>query len=148
MHNYFKRKEFADKHLDKLKNLLGTINVREATQDEDRKLAIDFVTPFGGIAVRLRRDKWIQYADEWTLRGYGKKPEYAKLLDDDIPHADFYLYAWLSEDEKISKAFLVDLRIWKMELMKGKVKPIPSKNRDGKYMIAFKHNPLFSRQLV
>jgi hypothetical protein len=151
MDTYQKRREFSDKFLPEVKKLLGLTLIKDATQQEDKVEATDLVLPYARIAVRVRQKKWIHYSNEFTLRSYGPKhcaTEYAKLLNNRIIHATYYLSCFVDEDGNIIKAWLIDLETWRDMVVRGDVKPIVFKNADKKSIVSFPCRSEYARLIV
>lgn len=151
MDTYEKRRQFSDQFLPQIKCLLGTNLIEEATHHQDMKQAIDVVMPAMQLAVRVRRAKWMKnFGDEFVLRHYaptGVQTEYEKLQSLSESGPSHILNCFVSEDNKIIKAWLIDVAAWNRELKNGSIQPFIFKNADGMSNVAFPCRGNYSRLL-
>jgi hypothetical protein len=136
MDSYSSRRSWSDAHLEVVKAALGKKFFKESSFIADTKFGVDLCIPELEFAVRVRQLKYQNFRD-FTLRtsGGGDRSEYAKLLDIGAP--DFLLYAFALDRTTLAAAYLIDLKLWKLALTLGEIKPQFRRNKDGSHFIAF-----------
>jgi hypothetical protein len=152
MDNYQSRRNFSDRFLPEVKKLVGLAFIREASLSEDKLWATDLVVPNLRISVRIRRSKWLErYGNEFTLRASapgGLPSEYAKLAQHHPGDAEHLIYCFVDNEDKIIRAWLIDLTKWYYAIINNRVTPMRFKNKDAEEVVSFPCLGEYSKLLV
>lgn len=116
-------REFADKFLPQVKDIIADEIIQVAPYVEDTQHATDLViltSKRGQIAVRVRRSGYAsKYPWEFTIRyrtaNFSYNTEYKKIIEEGL--CDWFFYGHVDKSDKICKWFLIDLDIFRSELI-------------------------------
>lgn len=117
--DYTINREFSDKHLTQVQQIIAEEITQVSSFEEDTKQATDLVVLTcrrGQVAVRLRRPGYAQkYPWEFTIRyrtaNRNYHTEFQKILDEGW--GDWFFYGHLDDDNKINRWFLIDLDVFR-----------------------------------
>lgn len=134
--DYVKNFTFSEDNMQYIKNILKSnamyiIDIEVATPEDDMKHSTDLKIKVssGDIAVRIRRPGYTVFHD-LTIRAYsnGYDTEIHKLRKG---FADWYLYAWTDNNNKICDWWLIDIRIMRNSGLLSESRKIKM-NKDGR----------------
>jgi hypothetical protein len=110
VNTYEKRRELGDRHLNKVRSIVGYFTTRESPFTKDVQEATDLVILRGrakDTAVRVRRHKYLKrYPHDFTLRAQthgGGQSEVEKICRG---YADRMFYGWMNEEGDDIKAWM------------------------------------------
>jgi len=108
---YEKRRELGDRHLRKIRAIVGPYLLSKSPFQKDTQEATDLVMLRGrvkDVAVRVRRHKYLQrYPHDFTLRARtyaGRTSEVEKIMQG---YADVMFYGWMNADQSDIKAWMI-----------------------------------------
>jgi len=149
-----KDKNWSDKFIPEIKQILGLHLISESPVEEDQERNTDLIVlrlEAVRIACRVRRHDYLQkYKDEFTIRAgrpSGAKTELTKIIEG---WGDYFFYGFSNKNESnLAQWFLGDLkcfRLWFNRFLvnyKGYVPGVEKPNKDNSsYFKAFKLNQL------
>ena len=103
-------KRWSDRFLPEIKRNLGEVLIGEPPVAEDQERNTDLIVlkmDAVRIACRVRRNKFISYKEEFTIRSgrpSGKKTELAKIIEG---WGDYFFYGICDEEEKHLEFWLI-----------------------------------------
>jgi len=134
-------KGWSDNFLTEIKRALAIHLICEAPVQEDQERNTDLIVlkmDSVRVACRIRRETWISYSNEFTIRvgrPSNAKTELAKIIEG---WGDLFFYGFGSNDgSKLVSWKIGDLKVFRLTLMrymaehKGQLPGIPKSNHDG-----------------
>lgn len=108
-------KQWADRFMPEIKQILGLYLIGEATRDDDALRCTDLIVlkmDSVRIAVRMRKNKYLkEYGDEFTIRKSRPSKNESELSKIISGWGDYFFYGFCDEEEtRIVRWKLIDLR--------------------------------------
>jgi len=144
---YIAQRSWSDKFNDHIDNVLSrtfkTLDVRNATDYQDKSEATDRIVCGKRIACRIRRNKYLRdYSNDFTLRAYvNSKETETEIQKVSKGYGDAIYYGFMNEGQtNIIDWFVGDLNVFRAELyylmVNGKFQVIQNTQNNTK-LIAF-----------
>jgi hypothetical protein len=138
--------EFADRGwlMDWCARQFGGDPVDMAGTEDDWKRVCDIKCNNVSIAVRMRRERCLRWADEFTLRVPHEKE---KILQRGL--GDYMLYGFANSEKRVVRMSLIDFKGLRARSAERMLLPCAQKTApDGKRFEVFKLHPSFSRVVI
>lgn len=127
MNRWTEEKQWSDRFIPQIKEILASYLLNESPLDEDQQHNTDLIVigmQHIRIACRVRRFEYLKnYQDEFTVRYQvpnGIKTELAKIIEG---WGDYLFYAFADKNQtRLIQWSLIDLRIFRLEVMRALVK--------------------------
>ncbi|MCP3898610.1 MAG: hypothetical protein GY707_02625 [Desulfobacteraceae bacterium] len=121
MNNYQKQREWSDKYLGQIKNIVGPLMLEESSFEIDTQQATDLVMVKGknkDIACRVRKPGYFNnFKYEFTVRKknkYGYNTELRKIING---YADWAFYGHVNKSDEIHAWYVIDLNVFRSNLI-------------------------------